>query len=69
MTDRVKGFIVTLEEDARIDHIEVVMQSIRLIRGVADVQPSISDSSDHINQMRVKSDLRNKLWKFINENM
>jgi hypothetical protein len=69
MTDRVKGFVVTLEKDIRIDDVEPLMQAIRYLRGVGDVSPSISDSNDHINQMRIKNELREKMWHFIKENM
>lgn len=69
MTDRVKGFVVTLEQDVRIDDIEPMLQAIRFMRGVANVEPSISDSSDWINQQRIKSELRGKMYKFINENL
>lgn len=69
MTDRVKGFVVTLEHDVRIDDIEPMMQAIRYMRGVANVQPSIVDSSDWINQQRIKSELRDKMYQFIKDNM
>ena len=69
MTDRVKGFTVTLEKDIRIDDVEVIMDAIRMIRGIADVQPSISNHDDLINQMRVKSDLREKFLQFYKDNL
>jgi hypothetical protein len=69
MTDRVKGFVVTLEQDVRIDDIEPMLQAIRYMRGVANVEPSIADSSDWINQQRIKNDLRGKLQRFINETL
>lgn len=69
MTDRVKGFVVTLEKDIRIDDVEPLMQAIRFMRGVANVEPSISNTDDAINQSRIKSELREKMWHFIKENM
>jgi hypothetical protein len=65
MTDRVKGFIVTLAEDVRIDDIEPTMQAISMIKGVVDVQPSIVDSNDHINRMQVLSKIREKFINFL----
>ena len=62
MTDRVKGFTVTLEKDIRIDDVEVIMQAIRMIRGIADVEPSISTSEDYMNRQMVKHELREKFW-------
>ena len=67
MTDRVKGFTVTLEKDIRIDDVEVITQSILMIRGVAHVEPSISTHEDHMSRERVKYELREKFWKFYQE--
>ncbi|MEK6829015.1 MAG: hypothetical protein AABY15_02730 [Nanoarchaeota archaeon] len=69
MTDRVKGFTVTLEKDIRIDDVEVIMNAIRMIRGIADVQPSIAGHDDLMNQMRIKSELREKFLQFYKENL
>lgn len=69
MSDRVKGFVITLEKDVKIEDCELLMQTIRYMRGVADVQPSIVDSSDWINQQRVKNELRDKFYQFIKENL
>jgi len=69
MTDRVKGFTVTLEKDIRIDDVEVIMQAIRMIRGIADVEPSISTSEDHMNRQRIKYELRDKFYKFMNDEL
>jgi hypothetical protein len=69
MTDRVKGFTVTLEKDIRIDDVEVIMQAIRMIRGIADVEPSISTSEDHMNRQRIKYELRDKFYKFMNNEL
>jgi len=69
MTDRVKGFTVTLAEDVRIDDIEATMDAIRMIKGVVDVQPCITDSNDHINRMQILSRVRTKFIKFLNEEL
>jgi hypothetical protein len=69
MTDRVKGFTVTLAEDVRIDDIEPTMQAIRMIKGVVDVQPSIADGNDHINRMQVLHNIREKFIKFLDEEL
>lgn len=69
MTDRVKGFTVTLEKDIRIDDVEVIMQAIRMIRGIADVEPSITSVEDHMNRQMVKNELREKFIKFYEEEL
>ena len=63
MTDRVKGFTVTLEHDIRIDDVEVIKQAIEMIRGVANVDCSISNTDDIMNRARIKNELQEKLWK------
>lgn len=65
MTDRVKGFTVTLEKDIRIDDVQVIMQSIRMIRGVADVEASITTMDDHMNRQMIKAELRNKIFEIL----
>ena len=69
MTDRVKGFTVTLAKDVRIDDIESTMQAIRMIKGIVDVQPCIVDSNDHINRMQVLHNIREKFIKFLDEEL
>lgn len=69
MTDRIKGFTVTLAEDVRIDDIEATMDAIRMIKGVVDVQPYVADSNDHINRMQILSRVRTKFIKFLNEEL
>lgn len=69
MTDRIKGFTVTLAEDVRIDDIEATMDAIRMIKGVVDVQPCVTDSNDHINRMQILSRVRTKFIKFLNEEL
>jgi hypothetical protein len=69
MTDRVKGFTVTLAEDVRIDDVEPVMNAIRMIKGVVDVEPSITNSDDHMNRMVITSKIRLKLIDFIQKEL
>lgn len=67
MTDRVKGFTVTLKKDIRIDDVEPIMNAIRMIQGVVHVEPSITTSEDHMNRQRVKNELLTKLFKILHE--
>lgn len=69
MTDRVKGFVVTLEKDIRIDDVQPIMDAIKMVKGVVAVEPSISDSNDIIIESRVRVDLCNKLADFIRQNI
>lgn len=67
MTDRVKGLTITLAQDIRIDDVQPLMDAIKMMRGVVDVQPSIANSDDHINRSRIKWEIRSKIMEFINE--
>lgn len=61
MTDRIKGFVVTLESDVRIDDVKAIMTSISMIKGVINVEPSIAGVDDQINQARIKHELSQKI--------
>lgn len=63
MTDRIKGLVVTLDDDYRDDDIEPVINAIRMLRGVLDVRPLVADVSDHVARVRVRHELQDKLWK------
>jgi hypothetical protein len=69
MTDRIKGFAVTLEEDMRIDDIDNIINAIRMIKGIASVEPSISNIDDDINRERIKSEFRDEFIKFYKEKL
>ena len=62
MTDRVKGFIVTLEHDLRVDDAKGVQDAIRRIRGVGRVQKNLHKGMDDIiNRSQVRLELEERL--------
>ncbi len=70
MTDRVKGITISLEQDVRTDDIEPILNAIRQIRGVADVDIIHTDMNDWLARSRVRSELANDfnvLYKKITE--
>lgn len=67
MTDRIKGFTVTLEKDMRDDDVEVIKKAIEMIRGIAHVESSIVTTDDHFNRMRIRQELGKKLWEVLKE--
>jgi hypothetical protein len=69
MTDRVKGLTVILEHDMRIDDAEYILKAISMIKGVVEVHPKINNPSDFIARGRLKSELREKFYKFLNDNL
>ncbi len=61
MTDRVKGFTVTLEKDIRIDDVQCIIDAISMIKGVLDVEPSISTMQDHMIKTQLKIEMKRKI--------
>lgn len=67
MTDKVKGFTVTLERDIREDDFQRIKEAVEMIVGVQHVEPSIVTSQDHISRMRLKRDIVTNILKVIDE--
>jgi len=66
MTDRLNGVTVTFDRDIRDDDAECLIQAIKMIKGVVHVEPNIVTSEDWMAQTRTKTEIRNKLYEFIN---
>lgn len=64
MSNKIKGLVVTLEKDINEEDSEFIINTLKMIRGVASVNPVFTDISDQINRERVKSELRVKLFDF-----
>lgn len=62
MTDRIKGFIVTLDDDMRSDDAEYVIHAIEMIKHVHSVKPVVSNFDDCMNRERVRLELWNKIY-------
>ena len=61
MTDRINGVFVTLEDDIRIDDAEYLLNALRMVKGVIDVSPNVSDSMNHVAKIRAKTELTNAM--------
>ncbi len=62
MTDRYYALTVVLEKDIRDDDAEPILNAIKMIKGVQDVQPHISDPGTWVAQERARRELGEKLW-------
>lgn len=62
MTNRYNAVVVTFERDIRDDDAEAIINAIRMIKGVVDVDPNVSDINMHVAETRVKIELTNKLY-------
>lgn len=61
MTDRYNAVVVAFDRDIREDDAEAVINAIRMIKGVVNVTPNVTDISDHVAAMRAKRELSEKL--------
>jgi hypothetical protein len=67
MTDRVKGFTVTLERDVREDDFQRIKEAVEMIVGVLHVEGVLATGKDHIIRMRLKNDITRNILKLIDE--
>lgn len=68
MTDRHSGYIVTLSEDIREDDAEFIINALKMVKGVVEVKPVISDPSVNcVVEHRVKNAMRTKLLQWYDE--
>ncbi len=69
MTDRVKGLVITLDSDIRIDDVQPLIDAISMLKGVSDVSANITDIDDHMNRTKISTEYKNKFYKFIRDEL
>ncbi len=67
MTDRHNGLLVTFDKSIREDDLEQLINAISMIKHVIDVQPVPLDPNDMINRIQIQRELKQKLWKALEE--
>lgn len=67
MTDRIKGFTVTLANDMRDDDFEAIKTAVEMIKGVIHVEPALVTSGDHMNRKMIQHEIMMKVYKTIEE--
>ena len=67
MTDRVKAIIITLEEDVRIDntYLDSLINVLREVKGIANIEMSLTTTDDYINREKIKSEMKKKLYEVL----
>ena len=48
MTDRIKGLTVTLQPNLREDDAQAVIEAVKMIKGVVDVETHVADVHHHM---------------------
>ena len=65
MTDRYFALTVLLEEDTRTDDAGAIIDAIRMIKGVAEVEPHVSDMTSWAAEARARREFGQKLWRVL----
>lgn len=65
----VKGFVVSLDKEVSDEYAEKMCNAIRMMSHVVSVDPVPSDFNDHIVEMRVRNDLRDRFIEFVREDL
>ncbi len=69
MTDRYKGFLVTLDKEIRDDDSEYIINALKMIKGVYSVKPYIFKMEDHMNYVKAESEAGHKLLEFVRKEL
>lgn len=67
MSNRIKGVIVTFDDDYREEEAQKIMNAIVMITGILAVDSSTRDHNDIMNRRRIESYLKDKLWDAFND--
>ncbi len=67
MTNRIAGFLITLDENIREDDAEATVAAIKQIKGVLDVTPLVANPALAIAHLRAKQTIRERLFKALEE--
>lgn len=67
MTDRHAGYVVALARDVREDDAQAIVTAIRMIKGVAGVEPVTADPTVQIARMDAHARWRDRLLELIRD--
>lgn len=62
MTDTYYALTVVLEKDAREDNCQRIIDAIKMIKGVLDVEGAVADMESYMAHSRARTDIAKKLW-------
>ena len=65
MTDRFKGFLITLEKEIRDEDAKEVMTALKMIKGVINVKPYVNGYEDWMMYEKGVLDNRRELFDFL----
>jgi hypothetical protein len=65
MTDRYKGFLVTLDKEIRTDDAEHILTALKMIKGVQIVKPYINKGEDWMMYEKGYMDARIEIFELM----
>lgn len=65
MSDRIRGFVVTLRHDAKDEYAEATRLAILQLKNVASVKPVVADLEMHMATERARGELRDKIMDIL----
>jgi hypothetical protein len=65
MSDRIKGVVVAFEHDLKDEDAAELIKAISMIRGIANVSPSVVNHDDYMNRAQIKWELRSQLMQIL----
>lgn len=69
MTDRFKGFLVTLDKEIRDDDAEPILTALKMVKGVFSVKPYVNGAEDWMMYEKGKHDAGMEMHKCVSENI
>ena len=63
MTDRIKGFVVTLDRDIREDDAEATINALKMVKGVIAVERVRDTPGIAIETTRLRAEMAEKIWE------
>lgn len=69
MTTKLKGLTVSFDHDVEDVYAQAIVDAILMIKGVISVEPIAFGVEDLINRERIKNEIRQKIFTFIQENI
>ena len=61
MTDRFKGFLITLEKEMREDDAENILNALKMVKGVQNVKPYVNGMEDWMMYEKGVMDTRSEV--------
>lgn len=67
MSNRINSITVVLKEDISEEWADKMVEALKLYDNVLSVTSNVSDPGEYVYQMRIRSELRSKLYQLISE--